>query len=344
MSEIKLTEQPTDSEITGVVPDLDESNSSFNRLSFVLQNSGQKFYFQLNKEDSADLIIKKGDELYVEEDNVNYLKNAYCINEYEKRIHFVFRSAIEGIDVPSEWKSEIQGVPKSAAMYDDVYVNKEIVKIDYAAGVQFEKQNEMQELIEKVNAKFPNEVSLTNNPYNVIGKYLDNHTIRPPYTSQNTVTAYHMYYDKSWFQELLTEYKCPNYNYKYCFWFGFKYDLDATKRYLKVVIRDNDMTSNYQANPDSFILRPQLPHCSEPYYAKIYSEDGTEADEYDVFFTTTPDIMEAYCEKNGLDFPIPQFSKGDFIWTYGLVYDKRTLEIKQVKGYIKRAQIPLDYM
>ena len=82
MSEIKLTEQPTDSEITGVVPDLDESNSSFNRLSFVLQNSGQKFYFQLNKEDSADLIIKKGDELYVEEDNVNYLKDAYCINEY----------------------------------------------------------------------------------------------------------------------------------------------------------------------------------------------------------------------------------------------------------------------
>ena len=115
MSEIKLTEQPTDSEITGVVPDLDESNSSFNRLSFVLQNSGQKFYFQLNKEDSADLIIKKGDELYVEEDNVNYLKDAYCINEYEKRIHFAFRSAVENIDVPSEWTNEIQGVPKSAA-------------------------------------------------------------------------------------------------------------------------------------------------------------------------------------------------------------------------------------
>ena len=181
-------------------------------------------------------------------------------------------------------------------------------------------------------------------PYNIIGKYVDNHTIRPPYKSNNTVTVYHMYYKKSWFQELLTEYKCPNYDYKYCFWFGFKYDLDSGERYFKVVIRDNDMTSNYQTNPDSFIPRPQLPHCNEPYFAKIYSQDGTEADEYDVFFSTTPEIMKAYCEEKGIKYPIPEDKETDWIWTYGLVYDKKTLEIKQVKGYIKKAQDASDWV
>ena len=193
-------------------------------------------------------------------------------------------------------------------MWDEVYVNKEIIKIDYAAGVENPEKKEMQELTNKVNEKFPNEVDFYGHPYNIIGKYVDNHTIRPPYKSNNTITVYHMYYEKSWFQELLSEYKCPDYNYKYCFWFGFKYDLDSNQRYFKVVIRDSDMTSNYQTNPDSFIPRPQLPHCNEPYFAKIYSQDGTEADEYDVFFSTTPEIMKAYCEEKGIKYPIPAVS------------------------------------
>ena len=345
MSEIKLSDQPIGSETTGIFPDVDENNNSFNRLSFSFTNrAGEKQYWQLNKPDSADLLVQKSDGLYVEEDDVSYLVEAYKVDEYVTRLSFAWRVATETIDVPSEWWDEVQIVPKNSAMWDEVYVDKEIVKIDYAACVEAPEKTEMEALTTKVNDKFPGEVDFYDHPYNIIGKYVDNHTIRPPYKSNNTVTVYHMYYKKSWFQELLTQYKCPNYDYKYCFWFGFKYDLDAGERYFKVVIRDNDMTSNYQTNPDSFIPRPQLPHCNEPYFAKIYSQDGTEADEYDVFFSTTPEIMKAYCEKNSLSFPFPEDKETDWIWTYGLVYDKKTLEIKQVKGYIKKAQDASDWV
>ena len=54
--------------------------------------------------------------------------------------------------------------------------------------------------------------------------------------------------------------------------------------------------------------------------------------------------MKAYCEKNSLSFPFPEDKETDWIWTYGLVYDKKTLEIKQVKGYIKKAQDVSDWV
>jgi len=71
------------------------------------------------------------------------------------------------------------------------------------------------------------------------------------------------------------------------------------------------------------------------FFTKIFNEDGTEADEYDVFFTTTKDIMKEFCKEKNLDFPVPESREDDFIWIYGLVYDKNTLEIKQVKGYVR---------
>lgn len=345
MTKIKLKEQPIGSETTGTYPDVDETGTPFNRLSFSFTDrSGEKQYYQLNKADSADILIESTDGTYVEEEDVTYLVEAFKVDEYVTRLSFAWRPAQETIDIPSEWWEDVTIVPKNSAMFDEVYVNKEIIKIDYAAGVENPEKKEMQELTNKVNEKFPNEVDFYDHPYNIIGKYVDNHTIRPPYKSNNTITVYHMYYQKSWFQELLSEYKCPDYNYKYCFWFGFKYDLDSNERYFKVVIRDNDVSSNYQTNPGSFIPRPQLPHCNEPYFAKIYSEDGTEADEYDVFFSTTPEIMKSYCEEKGINYPIPEDKESDWIWTYGLVYDKNTLEIKQVKGYIKKAQDASDWV
>ena len=54
--------------------------------------------------------------------------------------------------------------------------------------------------------------------------------------------------------------------------------------------------------------------------------------------------MKAYCNKNELDFPIPESREDDYIWTYGLVYDKNTSKIKQVKGYIKVAQNIDDWL
>jgi len=340
MSEIKIKEEPIYSKVIGTYPDVDENNSAFTRLSFSLKHpiTKEEIYYQLNKEDSKNLLIEKEDGLYVEEDNVNYLIDGHCVAEYLEALSLAWKPGEEAVDIPSEWWDEVKIVPKDTAMWDEVYVDKEIVKIDYSVGCKSTLLNKLNDLISLVREKFPNDSGFKNNKNNIIGMYLDNHSIRPPYKSNNTITVYHMYYKKDWFQELLKEYKVPEQGYKYYFWFGFKYDLDSKKRYLKVVIEDNDTTSNYQANPDSFIPRPQLPHCNEPYFAKIYNPDGTEADEYDVFFSTTPKIMKAYCEENELSFPFPEDKEDEYIWTYGLVYDKKTLKIKQVKGYIKKAQ------
>ena len=54
--------------------------------------------------------------------------------------------------------------------------------------------------------------------------------------------------------------------------------------------------------------------------------------------------MKKYCEEKSINFPIPEDEEDNYIWTYGLVYDKNTLEIKQVKGYIKVAQDPSTWL
>ena len=352
MSEVKLEEKvatemasKTDTDY-GIAPDLDENVEDLNRLSFSVKHPIEAYmtYWELNKSDSDNLLTKKEDGVYAEEENIDYLRDNWAVGEYMEGLNRAWRIAEKGVDIPEEWWDEVNIVPLKLAMYDDVFVNKEIVKIDYAVGCTGKLKTEYEELINKIKEKFPNEYDFLSNENNIIGKYNDNHTIRPPYKSQNTITVYHMYYPKSWMTKLLKDYKCPDFDYQYCFWFGLKYDLDLGQKYFKLVIRGNDKTNNYQKHPDSFIPRPQLPVCYDPYFAKIYSEDGTEADEYDVFFSTTPQVMKDYCSKNGLDFPIPESREGDYIWTYGLVYDKKSLKIKQVKGYIKVAQNISDWL
>tara|TARA_B100001287_G_scaffold264684_1_gene256801 strand:+ start:2227 stop:3270 length:1044 start_codon:yes stop_codon:yes gene_type:complete len=346
MSEIKLKKESMESEFPGVSPDIDENNVPFNRLTFTVKHPINKGiqYWELNKNDSKSLLTEKEDGVYAKEEDIDYLRDKWAVEEFMQELSLAWRIAEKGVDIPEEWWEEVNIIPKEEAMYDEVFVNKQIVKVDYSVGCTGKLKTEYEELKTKIKEKFPNEYDFFSNENNIIGKYNDNHTIRPPYKSQNTITVYHMYYPKSWLQKLLKDYQCPNFDYQYKFWFGLKYDLDLGKRYLKIVISDNDVTSNYQKHPDSFIPRPQLPVCDQAYFAKIYSEDGTEADEYDVFFSTTPEIMKAYCTKNELDFPIPESREDDYIWTYGLVYDKNTLKIKQVKGYVKVAQNISDWL
>ena len=132
MSEIKLKEEEYFSDNTGTYPDVDENNNSFNRPSFSFNNNkDEKQYWQLNKTDSANLLIQKSDGVYVEEDDVTYLVEANKVDEYVTRLSFAWRNATETIDVPSEWWDDVKIVPKNSAMWDEVYVDKEIVKIDY---------------------------------------------------------------------------------------------------------------------------------------------------------------------------------------------------------------------
>ena len=111
-------------------------------------------YYQLNKTDSENLLIQKSDGIYVEEDDVTYLIEANNVDEYVTRLSFAWRNATETIDVPSEWWDDVKIVPKNSAMWDEVYVDKEIVKIDYSAGVTTPEKTEMEALTTKVNDKF----------------------------------------------------------------------------------------------------------------------------------------------------------------------------------------------
>ena len=69
-------------------------------------------------------------------------------------------------------------------------------------------------------------------------------------------------------------------------------------------------------------------------FAKIFDENGKEADQYDVF-VTTKEIMKEFCEKKRIRFSYTRKQRDDFVWIYGFVYDKKTLEITQVKGYLR---------
>lgn len=342
MSEIKLDKELFTSEKTGVTLDQDDSGL-FQRLTLRVVHpvTNEPCYMEYSKEDSKKVLLQKEDGTYVKEEDVKYLKESWQSNEYENRLAVAWKPAERGVDIPEYWYDEaIQIIPKYTAMWDDVYVDKQKVKVDYSVGCTGTPLNKLNNLIALVRAKFPNDSDFKKQVNNIIGMYLPDHSIRPPYKSNNTITVYHMYYEIDVFNQLLKDYKVPNYDYTYCFWYGLKYDLDSSERYFKLVIRNSDEVSNYQKHPDSFIPRPQLPVCNEPYFAKIYSPDGTEADEYDVFFSTTPEIMKEYCKENNLKFPIPEDKEKEYIWTYGIVYDKNTLDVKQVKGYIKVAQDP----
>ena len=102
MSKIKLTDQPIGSETTGIYPDVDETGTNFNRLSFSLTDrSGEKLYYQLNKPDSANILIESTDGTYVEEEDVTYLVEAFKVDEYVTRLSFAWRTAQETIDTVS---------------------------------------------------------------------------------------------------------------------------------------------------------------------------------------------------------------------------------------------------
>jgi len=327
--------------VSGAKLDFDENDKPFHRLSLYLQEPYTKdeIYMEWPKTESKEVLIEKEDGIYVKEEDVVYLQKLWQVEKNLQRLLLLAKQGEKGVTVPEEWWDEVQAVPYVTAMWDDVFVNKQKVKIDYNITCEGEEGEKVKNLIAKITEKFPNEKDFYMNDYTVIGCYLDNHIIRPPYKSQNTITLYYMYYDKADYKKLLEEYNVQNRDlYSYVCWYGHKYDLDAEERLLKTVIYDTEATSNFQKYPSSFILRPELPVCTGVYFAKIYNADGIEADEYDVFFSTTTDIMKEYCENNNLDFPLPEDRINDHCWVYGLVYDKNTLEIKQVKAYIKVAQ------
>ena len=75
-------------------------------------------------------------------------------------------------------------------------------------------------------------------------------------------------------QELLDEFKVPDVGYKYHVWHSIKYNTVTAKKQLKLVIEDNEYTSNYQKHPDTFIAVPEVPIYAPTtfFFAKIFDE------------------------------------------------------------------------
>jgi|TARA_A200000159_G_C7313651_1_gene335773 hypothetical protein len=332
MSEIKLQKSKTAE--AGTDFDIDHEDVPFNKLTLNVVHpvSKQEIYIEYNKSDSKDVLVEKEDGTYVEEADVKYLKESWEATEYSFFLeNSTLRHAEEG-DLGDGVKNF--AVPKSTNTYDEVYVNKKLVRTDYNIGLW-----QSDKLIEEVEKVFGKDQEWKSNRFNIIGTYTahEDAPLRPPYTHEKTYSWYNVYNYPS--QELLDEFKVPDVGYEYHVWHSIKYNTVTGKKQLKLVIADNEYTSNYQKHPDTFIPRPEVPLYSAKYrsffFAKIFNEDGTEADQYDVFFVTTKDIMKEFCKEKGLDFPMPETREDDFVWIYGLVYDKNTLEIKQVKGYVR---------
>ena len=332
MSEIKLQKSMT-AEV-GTNSDVDHEDKPFNKITLNLTHpvSKENVYMEYSKSDSKDVLIEKEEGAYVEEADVKYLKQSWEATEYSFFLeNSTLRHAEEG-DLGEGVKNF--AVPKSTKTYDEVYVNKKLVRTDYNIGL-----HQAQPLIEEVEKVFGEDQDWKQNRFNIIGTYTahEDAPLRPPYTHEKTYSWYNVYNLPS--QELLDEFKVPDVGYEYHVWHSIKYNTVTGKKQLKLVIADNEYTSNYQKHPDTFIPRPEVPLYSAKYrsffFAKIFNEDGTEADQYDVFFVTTKDIMKEFCKEKGLDFPMPETREDDFVWIYGLVYDKNTLEIKQVKGYVR---------
>jgi hypothetical protein len=332
MSEIKLQKSMT-AEV-GTNSDVDHEDKPFNKITLNLTHpvSKENVYMEYSKSDSQNVLIEKEDGAYVEEADVKYLKQSWEATEYSFFLeNSTLRHAEEG-DLGEG--VENFAVPKSTKTYDEVYVNKKLVRTDYNIGL-----HQAQPLIEEVKKVFGEDQEWKGNRFNIIGTYTahEDAPLRPPYTHEKTYSWYNVYNLPS--QELLDEFKVPDVGYEYHVWHSIKYNTVTGKKQLKLVIADNEHTSNYQKHPDTFIPRPEVPLYSAKYrsffFAKIFNEDGTEADQYDVFFVTTKDIMKEFCKEKGLEFPMPETREDDFVWIYGLVYDKNTLEIKQVKGYVR---------
>jgi|TARA_B100000900_G_C20586506_1_gene719819 hypothetical protein len=295
--------------VASVRKDIDEFGKEFYRLRFESTYSHQEinYVIEWSKQDSALLVDEFG----------NFDKEgAETLERWHKEAE-AYRHAI-GRNDSFLFRTDI---------YDEVYVNQKLVRKDWNIAT-----GDGPALLEKVKAAFPKEEEIwESGALNVIGTYYapDGAPLRPPYKNTNSISMYHVQREPSPY--LLQSYGIDPSTHTWCPWYGLKYDLETKERMLKIVYYGIKQTEN--------IPRPEgLPEDINPYwyfFADIYHEDGSKSQERDIFLFATEEIFRPWCEKYGHTYPIPDEKLKDDIWCYGIVYDFETLEVKQVKGYIR---------
>ena len=121
-------------------------------------------------------------------------------------------------------------------------------------------------------------------------------------------------------------------------WYAYKFDRTTKEVKCKIVLPKEEMTSEiqeavYKAIPEEFV------RINSTFFAKLHNADKSESKEIDVYFVTTPYIVDLFCEQEGLTYPYGKYGeKKDLeekthVW--GAIYDEETEKFKHIKGYAR---------
>ena len=216
MSKIELKQFSTDPENreTAINADIDENDEPFNRLSVWVQHpvhKDQAVRWEWNKSDSAWILIEEDGKVFVETDTVDYFKGLNEVVEYHK---YLTESTLIPATEQDQFNLENNmEIPKNPNTYDEVYVNKKLVRTDYNIGLPQAKP-----LLEEVEKVFGREYDWNRNRFNIIGTYTahDDAPLRPPYTNVKTYSWYDVFTDVP--EVRLNAFKVPDVGYTYKEW------------------------------------------------------------------------------------------------------------------------------
>ena len=249
MSKIKLTKYTEEFGNIGINPDVDENDKPFNRISLWVQDpiTKENLRYEWNKTDSGIILTEESDGTYVETKDVEYYQKLWEANTYQEFL--TLSTLIRPKETDTYNIENNMAVPKSTNTYDEVYVNKKLVRTDYNIGLW-----QSDELIEEVEKVFGKDQEWKCNRFNILGTYQehDDAPLRPPYTNVKTYSWYNVFTDVP--KETLNAFKVPDVGYTYKEWHAIKYNTVTGKKQFKLVIADTEHTSNYQKHPDVQVI------------------------------------------------------------------------------------------
>lgn len=202
---------------------------------------------------------------------------------------------------------------KRTCINDAVYSKGVVVRNDYSICLP-----EGQALLSQLDQAFPGHMVWERNDLNLIGSY---HGYRPPYENESI-----SWYDFEAYpsEDLLAQYGAQGLYPSFKNWYGMKFDLVTGKILLKLVVDDID------------IPKPDLPKGSK-FYAVTHGVGGFVAEWVDCYVYATSDRMKAWCLDKSVDYALPDEVEDDgcYVWVWGVVFNKDTLEIGSVKAYAR---------
>ena len=214
-----------------------------------------------------------------------------------------------------------QELPFTTNIVDKLWMNGSMVRADYNIS-----STEGQRIKSILDNNFPGRF-YDSNALNLVSEFSPN---RPPYVN-NSISWYHM---ENMPDDVKNDYSLPY--TKYMNWYGMKFDRTTDAILLKAILEIEDPQAQSliaKAKPNFPRLDSRTPENS--YIALIHNSDGTVTDQVDFFLNCSDVFIKEFCDANSLTFPYDYSDKNlrDRIWTWGIVFNRRTGEPTHVKAY-----------